>query len=257
MRSFYHTMTKKLLVSVLATLLTVGAWLAPALAQTALNATTLSVAVSDTSGQFITVASATGFIAPVSGAIQTYAVIDREFMSVLAVTGTTIRVGRGVLSSRSTPHVSGAPVTVMAPAAVGSYIPSGQCTRTNLLYVPFVVGAGPGLGAETGTLYDCLGTAPNGQWVQTNAQGSLLVKGATVASAGTIAPSGNYFVVSGTTTISTITVPAGWGASNCLALEPSGLWATNTAGNINIASTAVVGKLLFECWNGAKWTPSY
>jgi hypothetical protein len=42
-------------------------------------------------------------------------------------------------------------------------------------------------------------------------------------------------------------------------LIPSGLWATTTAGNIAIVSTAVVSKALIMTYvaNTAKWYPSY
>jgi hypothetical protein len=78
----------------------------------------------------------------------------------------------------------------------------------------------------------------------------------TVASAGTIAPVNNVTIISGTTLISTITVP-GTFPGGCLHLVPSGLWTTNTAGNISLASTAVVGKTMIMCWDGTKWNPSY
>lgn len=85
------------------------------------------------------------------------------------------------------------------------------------------------------------------------------VYGSTVASAASITPTGTMFTVSGTTTINTIVVPAGWAPGQCLAINPSGLWSTGTSGNINLATTAVVNKLLFECYDTttSKWSPSY
>jgi hypothetical protein len=86
--------------------------------------------------------------------------------------------------------------------------------------------------------------------------------GTTIASAATIAPTTWLVEVSGTTTISTITVPsacAQTGIGCCIKLVPTGAWATNTAGNIALASTAVVSRTLEECWNNtdSKWYPSY
>lgn len=84
----------------------------------------------------------------------------------------------------------------------------------------------------------------------------------TIASATTIAP-GRIPVsfVSGTTTIQNITQPwAGTAQSGGrLTLIPTGLWSTNTAGNIALATTAVVGKQLDLIFDRTtlKWYPSY
>lgn len=82
----------------------------------------------------------------------------------------------------------------------------------------------------------------------------------TLASAGTITPAETISFVSGTTTISTITVPASFSAGGGqIILIPTGLWATNTAGNIALATTAVVSKALILVYDSAtgKWYPSY
>jgi hypothetical protein len=83
-----------------------------------------------------------------------------------------------------------------------------------------------------------------------------------IASASTIAPTAQFFHVSGTTTINTITAPAACAVSGfmCqLTLIPDGLWATGTSGNIAIASTAVVSKALIMTYDPTttKWYPSY
>ncbi len=78
----------------------------------------------------------------------------------------------------------------------------------------------------------------------------------TVASNATIAPTSSVAIVSGTTQIGTITLPAGF-TGGCLFLIPSGTWTTGTSGNISIASTAVVGKTMAMCYDGSKWNPSY
>lgn len=84
-----------------------------------------------------------------------------------------------------------------------------------------------------------------------------------VASATTIAPTAPAFHVSGTTTITTITPPTNCTSSaetGCvLHIIPDGLWSTATGGNIDIATTAVVGKLLIMIYDQAqaKWYPSY
>jgi hypothetical protein len=120
------------------------------------------------------------------------------------------------------------------------------------------VGGSPGLGAEVGSLYDCLGVGAAGQWVQTNGIGGLPVLGSTVASvAGSINPTGTVFTVSGTNAITGITLPAGVGVGFTISIVPSAIFTWTAAGNISLAGTAVVNKLLVFTWNGSKWIPSY
>lgn len=92
--------------------------------------------------------------------------------------------------------------------------------------------------------------------------GSTLEVGSNIASAATIAPTKSITHITGTTTVSTITVPVVFTGANrggCLTLIPDGLWSTNTSGNIAIATTAVVSKALTMCYDHgtAKWYPSY
>ena len=76
----------------------------------------------------------------------------------------------------------------------------------------------------------------------------------TVASASSISIASPATVVSGAVAISTIA-----STFNQITLIPSGLWATNTAGNIALGSTAVVGKALILTYDAttSKWYPSY
>lgn len=82
--------------------------------------------------------------------------------------------------------------------------------------------------------------------------------GATLSSAASIAPTHYMHVVSGTTEITTITLPHA-GFQGTIALIPSGTFTLNTGGNIAIAATAVVNKVLFMTYHPglAKWIPSY
>jgi hypothetical protein len=87
-------------------------------------------------------------------------------------------------------------------------------------------------------------------------------QGADIASAGTIAPTDSTVRVTGTTLISTITVPSNCAVTNTtcqITLIPTGIFTTNTAGNIGLASTAVVGRALIMTYAHAqgKWYPSY
>jgi hypothetical protein len=104
-------------------------------------------------------------------------------------------------------------------------------------------------------------------WNTVDAYGNLnsnLVKrsvGTAIASAATIAPTSGMTHITGTTAISSITVPSitvsGTAFTGCLVLIPDGAWTTTTTGNIALASTAVVGKQMEMCFDGSKWYPNY
>lgn len=82
----------------------------------------------------------------------------------------------------------------------------------------------------------------------------------TIASATTIAPSTAIAFVSGTTPIATITAPVPISSTGGqITLIPTGTFTTTTAGNIALASTAVVSKALIMTYDAttAKWYPSY
>lgn len=82
----------------------------------------------------------------------------------------------------------------------------------------------------------------------------------TLASATTIQPVSPIQFVSGTTNIVNITVPLEFAVGGGqVTLIPTGLWATTTAGNIALATTAVVNKAVTMFYDAttAKWYPSY
>lgn len=224
----------------------------PVWAQTALTSTTLSAAMTDTSGQAMGVASATGFTA-----LTTVAMIDKELVNVRVVNGTQISITRGIAGTRASTHVSGATVWVGPQFAFQAYVPGGQCTRTNLQYVPWIVAGDPDA-SNNGQIYDCLGLTTAGQWARVDSPG-LVVLGSTMAStAGTLgAFTGTVFTVSGTNAITGFTNPAGVAPGFRIGIVPSGVFTWTAAGNIAIAGTAVVNKLLEFVWNGSKWIPSY
>jgi hypothetical protein len=82
----------------------------------------------------------------------------------------------------------------------------------------------------------------------------------TIASAATIAPTTRIVFVSGTAAIDTITPPSpislGGGQ---ITFIPTGIFTTTTAGNIDLASTAVVSRALIMTYDvtTTKWYPSY
>lgn len=125
----------------------------PAFGQTYLSNTTLAAAVTTTAGTTIRVASATGITAN-----TTLLFVDNEAMFVNAVSGTTLSVTRGYSGGRSVTHASGAFVWFGPPPAfqfaTPAGYPSGSCTRSSLLYLPFI-------NTDTGAISDCIG----GVWV--------------------------------------------------------------------------------------------
>jgi len=114
----------------------------PVSAQTSLDETTLSVAVTSAGASTIQVASATGFTA---GQI---AYVDREAMTVLSANSTVIRVARGALGTVATTHGAGV-IAYAGPAiAFVDYDPAGSCTPTAQRYTP-------NINAKTGGIFSC------------------------------------------------------------------------------------------------------
>lgn len=85
--------------------------------------------------------------------------------------------------------------------------------------------------------------------------------GTNIASATTIAPTQMIHHVTGTTAVVNITPPALFaaGIGGQITLIPDGAWSTTNAGNIAIATTAVVSKALIMTYDSGtgKWYPSY
>lgn len=124
----------------------------------------------------------------------------------------------------------------------------------------------PFLRAESGLGLRVMKSDASGDVGRFNDNGAILplvatpAAAPTIASAATIAPTTPIAFVSGTTTISTITAPANIAATGGqITLIPTAIWATNTAGNIALATTAVVSRALTLTYDNAtaKWYPSY
>lgn len=85
--------------------------------------------------------------------------------------------------------------------------------------------------------------------------------GTAIASAPTIAPVANITHVTGNAVITTITPPTvtvnGGTFTGCIVLIPDWQWSTGASGNIALATEAVIGRALTECYDGTKWYPSY
>lgn len=84
------------------------------------------------------------------------------------------------------------------------------------------------------------------------------MRGANVASATTITPTGELFHVTGTTAIATINIPY-TGFNGSITIIPDGIFTWTTAGNIALAGTAVVSKALKMTYDSttSKWYPDY
>jgi hypothetical protein len=197
----------------------------------------------------LTLTSSTGVTAaglsPVTGLYM-----DREYMEVVSNTnasgtGNMWNVRRGVGGIQSA-HNSGTVVWVGTPGAFdkGPNDRVGACTYAAL---PF-----PIVNIKSGDVQVC---AINGQWTQFGVYGESNV-GSVIASATTIVVTNPVVHVSGTTAIATITANA-ITPGQTITLIPDGIFTTTTAGNISLASTAVVGKALIMTWDGTKYNPSY
>lgn len=245
------TINMKNFTIVAALLVALLSFAGPMQAQTTVTSTTLSAAVA-AGATTLTVASATNITAPGNGGATTWLFVDKELYIVTAVSSTTISVRPGQQGTQTYPHVTSSVVWAGRPLSFANQDPpeGSQCTRTLLRWVPII-------NPKSGNTFDCLGVTTAGRVVKTNAPGDPVV-GSTVASATSITPTGTQFVVSGTTAIATIVVPQGWKPGMCLEIIPSGVFATTTADNIGLISSAsVVGRVLRMCWDGTDWYPSY
>ncbi len=248
-------------------------------AQVALTQTTLTAAVgagptiaSGTTTPFtatIGVASTTGLIT--SGVplyIQSIVYVDQEAMAVISFNATTLQavVQRGYLSTTVQPHNSGAMVLIGPPGAffqtdptggvpVGSIQP-GACIGPNTAFTPY-------LNAITGKQWLC-STVTN-SWVPgwNNTQTPPANTAAVASAAGAVTPSGPQFHITGISAITGFNIPVGFNGTasggGCFNVIPDAVFTWTAAGNIALAGTAVVNKLLTFCWDAtnSKWIPSY
>ena len=118
----------------------------------------------------------------------------------------------------------------------------------------------PILGTPTsGVLTNCTGS-PTFTNVQYSGLIATTAAAPTIASATTIAPTEPITFISGTAAIVTITAPSPISSGGGkITLIPTGVFTTTNAGNIAIATTAVVGKALTMTYDSTttKWYPSY
>ena len=128
------------------------------------------------------------------------------------------------------------------------------CTSTSMVMVT------PLLGTPTsGVLTNCTGS-PTFTNVKYSGLVATTAAAPTIASATTIAPTASVTIISGTAAIVTITAPTPISAGGgTITFIPTGAFTTTNAGNIAIASTAVVGRAITFTYDvtTVKWYPSY
>lgn len=235
----------------------------PAFAQTALNATSLSAAVTTTSTTVVRVASATGIVAGSTVLyIEDGTAYNGEAVFVNSVNGTALGVTRGYAGTVSNPHINGAIVVVGTPAQFAIVDPAGACTAANTV-APFI-------SLRTGNQWIC--SSVTSSWVPGffNNSAPAGVAAAVASVAGATLPSGPLFHVTGTNAITA------WGSSTTVGLVggggsktdvvgapfcviPDAIFTTTATNNIALASTAVVNKIMcftFDQTN-KKYVPTY
>lgn len=172
-------------------------------AQTNLTQTTLSSAISATSGQ-IAVASGTGILNPsgVTGNVfampqQTELYVDGEAMLVTGVSGTTVNVVRGASSTVASTHASGAVVWVATPNQLFTLSPQGSCTAANTV--------NPYINVLSGQFWFCDSTT--GNWLNVLSTGAITP----TATSAAVQTTAQTFTVKGLSTgepVSVVSEPA-------------------------------------------------
>ena len=191
--------------------------------------------------------------------------------AVIGITNTAIAAGAigyvvaaGMITNINTASFNNGDVLYLSPYSAGSLMnivpPTGYAVQVGVCaYGHASLGSiytkqTTPLAISALTLVGAVGVANGGTGFTTTATAP------TIASASTIAPTKYISLVSGTTTINTITAPSALsGSGGQITLIPTGLWSTSISGNIALATTAVVNKALIMTYNSgtALWYPSY
>jgi len=184
--------------------------------------------------------------------ITTPAVTGGAFSSGTFTSPTLVTPALGTPASGTLTNCTGLPV-----ASGVSGLATGIAT---FLATPSSANLRTALTDETGTGAAVFATTPT---LTTPIVSGVLATSAatpTIASATTIAPTTAIVFISGTTAIETITPPAPIASGGgSITLIPTGLFTTTAAGNIALASTAVVSRALVMTYDvtTTKWYPSY
>lgn len=205
-----------------------------AAAQTSLNQTTLSTAVTDLTTRVIVVASASG-----ATANTTAAYIDGEFLPITAVSSTSLTVVRGGGATRPRTHAASALVYIGPLVAFTTVDPGGSCTSTAQQYLPLI-------NISDGVAWNCVSSAWQGFVIappQSYASPRTIVTGTTAAaSAYTILPT-DYIVVlqsSGTASGSTATAVKSFTLPSHLGLAGKQLVIKDESGGLTATTNIVL-----------------
>jgi len=235
--------------------------------QTILSTTSLGAAVTNTTcnNQVLTLASTSTMLSQgTQNNPATLLYIDKELYWVVTVQDSThvlVAACKGI-GAGGVPraHVNGATVwfanSTGTPGTTGSISaasafknrqsdtePTGACTASQELFLPLVF-------VFSGRKYTCFA----GGWGSVTDSFLPVLGTVYTVPAGVIVPTGTIFLTdTGTSAATGITNPPGWGVGMCLKIIPGGAFTWTTAGNIRTAGTAVAGKVIFFCWDGAKF----
>jgi hypothetical protein len=230
----------------LACLAFVAALTLPASAQVYnLTQTSLSTPIASGAVQNITLTSATNIT------VGTMVYVEQEAMLVLTANGTAFSVARGQNTTKAVGHPTLAMVLAGNPDWFSDNDPTGACVTASTKTAPHV-------NTITGKQWLC--STVTLSWVPGFANYTQFprVTAAVASAAGLITPSGPLFHITGALAITGFNIPVGFSYGTVCAI-PDGAFTTTTAGNIAIASTGVVNKLLCWTWDdtNSKFIPSY
>ena len=228
-----------------------------------LTQTTLAAAV-DAVSTTVRVASCTNIPNPSGGGDnQTILMVNNEAMTVTAVSpdipatpsgAGQVSVVRGTNGTRAKAHVSGSTVLLGRPNQFFTTDPSGAVTAADVDVTPRV-------NVPTSNQW----LAPVDRWIpgmgnpgNSGTPTPTSVSPAVASAAGVILPSGPLFHVTGNLAVTGFTIPEGFNGGS-FSIIPDGTFTWTTAGNIALAGTAVVSRLLTFTWDAAtaKFYPSY
>jgi hypothetical protein len=190
-----------------------------------------------------TMPNVTGTLATIANLAQTFAGTT-TFSGTFTASGATATLGSS--TATSTYGIGSGATTAISTKTVniGTAGISGSTTNTNI---------GSAVSGALGT------TTMNSNIVQAKLVATSAAA-PTIASATTIAPTTQIAFVSGITPVATITAPSPISlGGGTITLIPTGIFTTTTAGNIALASTAIVGRALTMTYDvtTTKWYPSY
>jgi hypothetical protein len=191
-----------------------------------------SAAVADANTNIVKVYSATG----ISVDPQTILFIDREAMRVTAISGTNITVRRGTDGTAAVGHISGAGILLGRPDWFMAYDPppGGACTTASTYVTPW-------LNIRTGDQWLC--SSVEKRWVAGfgNSKWPLGVTSTHASGTAAMVVSGPLFHVSGTSTITSITMPVGCAYSCSFTTVFDSTGALAAGGTIGASVTGAAG----------------